>query len=43
MQSMDQHLTNLIKEEKITAEAAYEKAINKKIFADMMAENSVRE
>jgi twitching motility protein PilT len=38
MQSMDQHLMNLIKADKITPEAAYEKAIDKKIFAEMMDE-----
>lgn len=32
MQSMDQHLMQLIKEDKITREAAYEKAIDKKLF-----------
>ena len=32
MQTMDQHLTQLVKEEKISREAAYEKAINKKLF-----------
>lgn len=34
MQTMDQHLTQLIEEEKITREAAYEKAIDKKLFAE---------
>ncbi len=33
MQSMDQHLMKLINEGKITKEAAYEKAIDKKLFA----------
>ncbi len=33
MQSMDQHLMQLIKEEKITTEAAFEKAIDKKLFS----------
>lgn len=33
MQTMDQHLTQLIAENKITKEAAYEKAINKALFA----------
>lgn len=33
MQSMDQHLTQLIEREIISKEAAYEKAINKKLFA----------
>ena len=32
------YLINLIKEEKISPEAAYEKAIDKKIFADLMEE-----
>jgi twitching motility protein PilT len=32
MQNMDQHLLQLIKEGKITANAAYEKALDKKIF-----------
>jgi twitching motility protein PilT len=36
MQSMDQHLLQLIKEGKITARAAYEKAIDKKLFETMM-------
>ena len=33
MQSMDQHLMQLIKENEITREAAYEKAIDKNLFA----------
>lgn len=33
MQTMDQHLMQLIREERITREAAYEKAIDKKLFA----------
>ncbi len=33
MQSMDQHLMQLIKEEKITTKAAFEKAIDKKLFS----------
>lgn len=33
MQSMDQHLMQLIKEDRITKEAAFEKAIDKKLFA----------
>lgn len=33
MQSMDQHLMQLIEKEIISREAAYEKAINKKLFA----------
>ncbi len=32
MQTMDQHLMKLIKEERITEEAAYEKAIDKSLF-----------
>jgi twitching motility protein PilT len=32
MQTMDQHLTQLVNEKKITREAAYEKAINKQLF-----------
>jgi twitching motility protein PilT len=38
MQTMDHHLLNLVREEKITPEAAYEKAIDKKIFAALMEE-----
>lgn len=34
MQTMDQHLTQLINEDKITREAAYEKAIDKKLFTE---------
>jgi twitching motility protein PilT len=33
MQSMDQHLKQLIEEGEITREAAYEKAIDKNLFA----------
>ena len=33
MQSMDQHLAQLVGDERITREAAYEKAINKSLFA----------
>ncbi|MDY0162501.1 type IV pilus twitching motility protein PilT [Desulfobotulus sp.] len=33
MQSMDQHLAQLIKDKRISREAAYEKAIDKKLFA----------
>jgi twitching motility protein PilT len=36
MQSMDQHLLQLNKEGRITARAAYEKAIDKKIFETMI-------
>ena len=32
MQTMDQHLTKLLEEDKITAEAAYEKALDKNLF-----------
>ncbi len=38
MQTMDQHLMQLIKNEKITVEAAYEKAIDKNLFLDLMKE-----
>jgi twitching motility protein PilT len=38
MQTMDQHLMQLIKEERITPEAAYEKAIDKNLFLDLMQE-----
>ena len=44
MQSMDQHLMQLIKEDRITAHAAYEKAIDKKIFETMISrEDSTKE
>ncbi len=43
MQSMDQHLMNLINEEKISPEAAYEKAIDKKIFIDLMEQAPITE
>lgn len=36
MQSMDQHLLQLFREGRITARAAYEKAIDKKLFENMM-------
>ncbi len=36
MQTMDQHLHQLIKEDRITVQAAYEKAIDKKIFEEIM-------
>ncbi len=36
MQSMDQHLLQLIKEDRITAQAAYEKASDKKVFEAMI-------
>ena len=36
MQNMDQHLLQLIKEGRITARAAYEKALDKKIFENMI-------
>jgi twitching motility protein PilT len=40
MQSMDQHLLQLIKEGRITPQAAYEKAMDKKIFENMMDKES---
>ena len=36
MQNMDQHLLQLIREDKITSRAAYEKALDKKIFEKMI-------
>ena len=36
MQSMDQHLLQLIREGRITPRAAYEKAIDKKLFENMI-------
>ena len=33
MQSMDQHLMQLIEDNRITREAAYEKAIDKQLFS----------
>lgn len=33
MQTMDQHLTKLVAETRVSREAAYEKAINKSLFA----------
>ncbi len=38
MQTMDQHLMRLIKEDRITPEAAYEKAIDKNLFLKLMEE-----
>ena len=38
MQTMDQHLMQLIDEDKITPEAAYEKAIDKSVFINMLDE-----
>jgi twitching motility protein PilT len=38
MQTMDQHLMKLIKEDKITPYAAYEKAIDKNVFLKMLDE-----
>ena len=38
MQTMDQHLMQLIDEDKITPEAAYEKAIDKNVFINMLEE-----
>jgi len=41
MQNMDQHLLQLIKEDKITARTAYEKALDKKIFEKMIEKESL--
>ncbi len=38
MQTMDQHLMKLFEEEKITAEAAYEKALDKNLFLKLFDE-----
>jgi len=38
MQTMDSHLLELIKQKRITVEAAYEKGINKALFIEMMEE-----
>jgi len=38
MQTMDQHLMKLIKDEMITPESAYEKAIDKNLFLNLMQE-----
>ena len=38
MQTMDQHLMQLVREEKITPQAAYEKAIDKNVFLPMLDE-----
>ncbi len=38
MQSMDQHLMQLIKDDRITPQAAYEKAIDKNVFLNMLDE-----
>jgi len=38
MQTMDNHLLELIKQKRITVEAAYEKGINKSLFIDLMEE-----
>ena len=38
MQTMDNHLMQLIDNDKITAEAAYEKAIDKNVFINMLDE-----
>jgi len=40
---MDQHLQQLIKEDRITAQAAYEKAIGKKIFDEMIQKQEAGE
>jgi len=39
MQTMDQHLMQLIEEDRITPEAAYEKAIDKNEFLKMLDES----
>ncbi len=41
MQTMDQHLLDFVKAEKITPQAAYEKALNKSLFIDMLDETPV--
>lgn len=41
MQTMDQHLMKLIKEAKINPQAAYEKAIDKNIFINLLTEPPV--
>lgn len=38
MQTMDQHLMDFIKADKITPQAAYEKALNKGLFIDLLDE-----
>ena len=38
MQTMDQHLMQLIKSDTITPQAAFEKAIDKNIFLNMLSE-----
>jgi twitching motility protein PilT len=38
MQTMDQHLLQLIKEDRLTPQAAYEKAIDKNVFSKMLGE-----
>jgi twitching motility protein PilT len=41
MQTMDQHLMQLIESDTITPQAAYEKAINKSLFVEMLDEEPV--
>jgi len=36
MQSMDQHLLQPIKEDRLTPQAAYEKSIDKNVFSKML-------
>lgn len=36
MQTMDQHLLDFVKEGKVTPQAAYEKALNKSLFIDLL-------
>jgi len=43
MQTMDQHLLQLIKDDKITPEAAYEKAIDKKAFSGVISRGEQQE
>ncbi len=43
MQSMDQHLLQLVKEDRITPQAAYEKAIEKAIFESMIPQKNTAE
>jgi twitching motility protein PilT len=41
MQTMDQHLMKLLNEDMITPEAAYEKAIDKTLFVNLLEKNSL--
>ncbi|MEN8188896.1 MAG: type IV pilus twitching motility protein PilT [Thermodesulfobacteriota bacterium] len=41
MQTMDQHLMQLVEEERISAEAAYEKALDKSLFLNLLEEPPV--